>query len=158
MIVMFDYSSPGDLRQFLKSSRNLRLPAEPHWYSQNGPSDLQCPQDALSGPLQCHQSERSDPLHPQNKPSDPIQYPQSEPSDPVQYLQSVPAPKPLREVGALDHFGMTAKKSHEVKRMADMVYHLARNRGAQQVGNYTATYIYTSNVYAVLSFDCMLLL
>ena len=41
---------------------------------------------------------------------------------------------PVREAGTLDHFGMTAKKSHEVKRMADMVHQLAKNRGVQQVG------------------------
>ena len=40
----------------------------------------------------------------------------------------------MREDDALDHFGMTVKKSHEVTRMADMVHHLARSKGAQQVG------------------------
>ena len=148
MTVMLDLSSPGDLHQFLKSSRNLRLPAEPHWYSQNGPSDpLQYPQDSPSNPLQYLQSEQSDPL----------QHPQNEPSDPVQCPQSGPAPKPLREVDALDRFGMTAKKSHEVKRMADVVHHLARSRGAQQVGTILPPTYIPAMCYSI-TFDCVLLL
>ena len=128
--------SLGDLHQFLQSSRDLRLPTEPHWYSQNAsPSPFQIPQDATSDPLQYPQHALSDPLqYPQHAPSDPLQYPQHAPSDPLRYPQSGRPCMPLREVDTLDHFGMTAKKSHEVKRVADMVHRLAKNRGAQQVG------------------------
>ena len=117
--------SLGDLHQFLKSSHSLRLPTEPQWSPQSGTSGPpQCPQSGPSGPPQC----------PQSGPSDPLQYPQSGPHCPLQTPQIGPTPKPLREDDALDHFGMTAKKSHEVTRMADMVHRLARSKGAQQVG------------------------